>query len=280
MTYIPIKTYLHLTDTPDTYSGFAGQAVAVNETEDGLEYQATISEQVVAGIGRLAMIWPGNTANPLGDGTAETGTTTVAEVDASATDKLHAHGRTVKSTSASTTSSANSRGTGTGYLVAAGTSPDLGGYRLTWKFGMNQTKAGNATMAAFVGLHNSGAAIGNVDPTSLTNIVGFGFDPADTGWFFLHNDGSGSASKVPMGGSFPIDTTTLYEAIIECEAGSTDVSYSLRNMATGATTTGTVSSDVPAAGTRAVPQIWIGNRGTATVSGIVHVFMSLETGMA
>ena len=36
--HVPIENFTQLTDTPSDYTGFAGYAVAVNDTEDGLEF--------------------------------------------------------------------------------------------------------------------------------------------------------------------------------------------------------------------------------------------------
>ncbi len=36
--HVPVINFTQLTDVPSDYAGFAGFAVAVNETEDGLEF--------------------------------------------------------------------------------------------------------------------------------------------------------------------------------------------------------------------------------------------------
>lgn len=35
---VPVENFTQLNDTPSDYTGFAGYAVAVNDTEDGLEF--------------------------------------------------------------------------------------------------------------------------------------------------------------------------------------------------------------------------------------------------
>ena len=36
--HVPVENFTQLTDTPSDYTGFAGYAVAVKDTEDGLEF--------------------------------------------------------------------------------------------------------------------------------------------------------------------------------------------------------------------------------------------------
>lgn len=36
--HVPVVNFTQLTDVPSDYTGFAGFAVAVNDTEDGLEF--------------------------------------------------------------------------------------------------------------------------------------------------------------------------------------------------------------------------------------------------
>jgi hypothetical protein len=273
-----VTSFLELSDTPDTYAGQAGKVATVNGAENALVFSTPVESLTT--FARLVMMWAGNhtTGRNFGEDAAETGTTTVTESTATAATLIASHARTVKTTAAGAGSTANSRATGTGFLVQISTVANVGGFRLVWRFGNTTARATVATQAMFVGLFNTGAAAGNVEPSTHLNVLLFGYDSTDANWQFMTN-GAGAATKIDLGANFPIDTTSLYEATISSEpGGGAEVFYRLRNLSTGDEISGTTSTDLPATGLRFVPQIWIGNRTTAVSAGFAHIFMSLETG--
>ena len=60
--------------------------------------------------------------------------------------------------------------------------------------------------SVFVGLDNSVADLGNVDPSTLLNVFGVGKDEADTTLHVFHNDNAGLASKIDLGVNFDVTT--------------------------------------------------------------------------
>lgn len=265
-------SFLQLNDTPDSYSGQANKIVTVAPTEDGLVFSTPSA--ALADLAQYVGLWhaaPSQGSN-FGFAATETGTTTVTDPDVAPTNLIQGAKRTVKSTGAGAGSTANSRGAG-GFVVRMGDGTNLGGFRLRWLFGNATTVA---QQASFVGLLTTGAAIGNVNPSTLTDIVAFAYDQAGTTWTAMHNDGAGTATSTSFGAGFPVNTTTLYEGIIECQPGSQDVTFTLINKATGATGVIVATTNTPQVTSRFVPQIWVGNRTTAAIASIVHVFMSLE----
>lgn len=72
-----------------------------------------------------------------------------------------------------------------------------GGYRLKIIFAEESVLPSSR---AFAGLRNTATAIGNVEPSTLTNIIGVGYDSTDSTWCIMHNDGAGIATKVPLTG--------------------------------------------------------------------------------
>lgn len=122
----------------------------------------------------------------------------------------------------------------------------VSGFLFQCVFGFNDA-APVANSRSFVGLSsNSSTGFLGSDPSAATNIVGFGHDSGDAQIHFMHNDGSGTAVKVPLGVSFdPQSVGELYEATIYCEPNGSSVHYSLVKISDGTSVEGTVSSDLP-----------------------------------
>lgn len=111
------------------------------------------------------------------------------------------------------------------------------------------TGATIASHRLFAGWWSNTAAPTDVDPSTLTNIVGLGYDSADTQVQIIHNDASGTATKVALGASFPKPTTVegsaYYVRLSSTTAGTVD--YFVREIIGGASTSGTITTDLPTA---------------------------------
>jgi uncharacterized phiE125 gp8 family phage protein len=75
-----------------------------------------------------------------------------------------------------------------------GNGSSLGGFYLLIRFGIETFQA---TSRLFAGLYSSASAIGNVNPSTLFNIIGVGFDSGDTTLSLLSNDGACAVILVP-----------------------------------------------------------------------------------
>jgi hypothetical protein len=99
-------------------------------------------------------------------------------------------------------------------------------------------------------LNYAGSSVLTINP--LTNIIGVGNETGDTNLQVFHNDGSGTASKVNLGSGFPANrtsgaaSTTVYSIQLYNAPGSTMVLYEVINQETGATTQGTLTTNLPA----------------------------------
>jgi photosystem II stability/assembly factor-like uncharacterized protein len=113
-----------------------------------------------------------------------------------------------------------------------GTATGQGGFFFSCRFGFDVITAG---CRAFVGFTTSTTPVA-ADPSALTNIIGFGFDAADTAWSFYHNGSVGTATKEPISGQGVLATNnTGYDAYIWCAPYSSTVYYRLDRTDTGAT---------------------------------------------
>jgi hypothetical protein len=150
----------------------------------------------------------------------------------------------------------------------------VGGFLYVARFVIDQTQA---DMRWFVGLHSSGAVIGNVNPSTLLNFVGFAIDSAQTTVRFMRNDGAGAATAIDLGASFPATTATaVYEARIWCRPNGADIFYSLERLDVQQYIEGSVSTDIPANTTLLSPQIWMNNGLTAATVTIAVMNQYIE----
>lgn len=101
----------------------------------------------------------------------------------------------------------------------------------------------------FVGLQGGTAVIAG-DPSSLANIIGMGYDAADSAggnWQFFTNDASGTASKydLPLA---PRNPNNLYRLTIDAASNGSGVDVKVEDLSAGVTVhTTTYTTDIPAA---------------------------------
>lgn len=178
------------------------------------------------------------------------------------------------------------------YNVSAGTAGASGGWRLgvaqffrssnPWGGFFLATRIGEDNVITdsrcFVGLHTSTSAIGNVNPSTLLNIIGVGFDSTESVWSVMHNDGSGTATKVSLGAGYPANTSDeAYDVIIFAPPGQTKVWVQMIRLSTGTSVTTEITSDVPALDTLLAIHVWCNNGPTASAKGINLSTLYIET---
>jgi len=150
-----------------------------------------------------------------------------------------------------------------------------GGFFFVTRFGVAQVQTG---MRWFCGLYGTAAVIGNVNPSTLFNIVGFGIDASQTTVRFFNNDGAGTATATDLGVSFPATTANVvYEARIYCAPNGGTVFYSLERLDSAAFTEGSVNTDIPANTTLLSPQLWMNNGATAAAVAVDLIGQYIET---
>lgn len=137
------------------------------------------------------------------------------------------------------------------------------GFAQFYRFGIADAAA-VAQARMFVGVRASVAAPANADPSTFINCIGIGNDSGDTNLSIIHNDGSGTATKIDLGANFPANTrsTDFYEIQFLRRYGNTDVDYWALNVANGAIATGTITTDLPS-GVGLGRTLWRNNGTTA-----------------
>lgn len=177
--------------------------------------------------------------------------------------------------------SASAAGNFTGFRASAfqffrGNVAGMGGFRFVARWGCSDaaTVAGART---FVGM--AAASTTAVDPSTQTNIIGVGTDATDGNLVVMHNDGAGTATRIPLGANFPDHTLSAdaYELALFCAPNDTTIGYQVTRLNTGDVASGTISTDIPASTVLLGPQVMRNNGATALSVGIDLISMYVET---
>lgn len=159
-----------------------------------------------------------------------------------------------------------------------GNGPGLGGFHVIIRFAPSDA-ATVAGARGFVGLWSTTTAPTNVDPSTLTNIIGVGSDAAEANLSIMHNDAAGTATKIALGAGFPARTLSAdaYELILFCGPSEATVRYRIENLVSSVSTSGTISTDLPASTTLLGIQGWTNNGATNLAVGIDLINCYVET---
>lgn len=104
----------------------------------------------------------------------------------------------------------------------------------------------SATCRTFVGISNN---FGLSDPTTGLNLLGVGSVGGSGSTLNVYvNDGSGAASAVSLGASFPVSVGACYTAWFGCASGASTIYYRVQRLDTPASATGSLTSNLPTAG--------------------------------
>jgi hypothetical protein len=155
-----------------------------------------------------------------------------------------------------------------------------GGFRYTIYAGP-ATGHSNSARRFFCGMWGTGAPT-DLDPSAQTDIIGIGYASGDTNVQFIHNDSSGTATKVDLGTDFPkpsVDNTSMYRLEMFSPPGTTSiVGYRVTNLESGIVVSGSVTTDLPGNGNVDMkPVIWASAGGTSDVTGITVGPMLMQT---
>lgn len=173
----------------------------------------------------------GTAAPTVFGGTLTTAATMSAQATASSTNKWLGTARKRFQTS---TTAGNVSGMRTAYgLWYRGSNPGFGGFLFKAHVGMQLNLNGGRQ---FIGLCSSTGALAG-EPSALLNCCGMGYDSTDasTGnWFFIRNNGTGSAVKVDLGVNAARNTTDGFELFMFAPAGGVRLFVRIKNIRTGA----------------------------------------------
>lgn len=191
------------------------------------------------------LVWNGAGGTDAGiyaDGGVAPGSDGTATARAQAQTNLFTSQRRVARVSL-TTAGSNTGWNGTA-VFSRGSNPGNGGFLLIHEFGISDGAA-VADARMFVGLSQN--SIGNVNPSTLLNIVGVGSDNGETTLSIMHNDGTGAATKVALGANFPCNTQNVdwYRFELWAQPNAATINYRVTRRNTGNVAEGTVTTDLP-----------------------------------
>lgn len=174
------------------------------------------------------------------------------------------------------TAGATARQAGQTNVIWRGNAAGLGGFFFACRFGCSDA-ATVADARTFVGL--CGSVIGNVNPSTLLNMVGVGTDSGDANLSIMTNDAAGTATKVSLGANFPDHTlsTDMYELMLYAAPNASEISYQITRLNTGDVASGTLTTDLPTATQFMAPMVHRNNGTTALAVGIDFANLYIET---
>lgn len=172
-------------------------------------------------------------------------------------------------TTAATTAVAGFRLAAAQWTIGAATAGD-GGFTFIFRWAP-ATGVAVATTRCFVGMANTTAAPTDVQPSTITNIVGCGWESGDTNMSIMHR-GAGAVTKIDLGASFPrpsADRTSSLELALFSPPGTTQsVGYLVTDLVSGAEASGLITTNLPTNATPLAPRGWLSVGGTSSVVGM------------
>jgi hypothetical protein len=161
---------------------------------------------------------------------------------------------------------------------ARGGSAGDGGFHFICQWGP-ATGVATTSNRAFVGLSNNTNAPTDVNPSTLVDIIGMGWDSADTNIQFLYNDNGGTASKLDTGLPVPtVDRTKVYELVMFCSPNGSAIHFEITDIVEGGSSyVGTVNTNIPSSTTLLSPRGYMSAGGTSSVIGIALMNLYIET---
>ncbi|NJM82179.1 MAG: hypothetical protein HC844_06510, partial [Tabrizicola sp.] len=171
-------------------------------------------------------------------------------------------------TTAATTAVSFLRFTNRQYFVG-GASAELGGFFSVINWGPD-TGVTNGSHRAFAGMNQTNSS--DVEPSSLNNMIGMGWDSGDANIQFMHS-GVAATTKIDLGAAFPKPVTTnnqtMYEIVLFSPPGTTQaVGYRIRDLESGAVTSGLVTTNLPAVTQAIGPVVQMSVGGVSSVVGV------------
>lgn len=132
----------------------------------------------------------------------------------------------------------------------------------------------------FVGLCASTGVLAG-EPSALTNMCGMGYDSTDasTGnWFFMRNDGSGTATKVDLGVNAARGTTQGWDLIMFMAPNGSDLYVRIVNISTDTVVLDTsYNTDLPAVNTGMAFKADVRNGAVAAADNLEIAKVYIET---
>jgi hypothetical protein len=207
------------------------------------------------------------------------GSTSGVSVSMTGSNLLQFHPHQSTATSASTNQVAGVRWTGSnslGFYRNYTTNANVGGGYFHFRFAYENALS---TGKLAVGLVSTTATVGmgsGVQPSAQVNCIMLGADEGDTNLQFMHNDGTGTCTKVDLGVAKTALSSSLLDLYILLDRNG-NAKISLHNLENGNKYSADITTDLPADNTLMYPKMFTGNGATATaVTMRMYGFTALD----
>lgn len=150
-----------------------------------------------------------------------------------------------------------------------GNSAGIGGFYFNGVAGP-ATGVSTTTSRFFWGMTQSVVAPTDVNPSTQVSVFGIGYDDTDANLQFMHNDGSGTCTKIDLGSNFAVptsDRTSFWRLIAYAKANTQEVFYKVVDMVDGDTYVGSVNTNLPQKTDIFGPRGYTSVGGTSSVTG-------------
>jgi hypothetical protein len=158
-----------------------------------------------------------------------------------------------------------------------GNAAGLGGFFVVMRFSLSGTI--QTGQRSFIGISDSVANPTNVDPTTNTTPgkIGLAQNAATGNWSLAHNVTGTAPTLIALGASFPINNTDLYEIALFSAPNGSSIGYRVANWSTNQQTSGSLTTNIPAATTFMAPVMWITNNAQSAQSELDFISTYVET---
>jgi hypothetical protein len=160
--------------------------------------------------------------------------------------------------------------------VWRGNAAGLGGFFLVHRFALTTLQTG---MRVFAGLQDTAANPTNVDPTTNTTPgkIGLAINASTGNWNLVHNVTGTAPTVIALGANFPVNNTDLLELVLFAKPQATEIGYRVTNWSTNQQTSGTLTTNIPAATTFMAPSVWITNNAQSAQAELDFISTYVET---
>lgn len=170
-----------------------------------------------------------------------------------------------------------------GQQYTLGNGSGLGGFHSVFRFATSDAAAVTGARM-FAGWRTVVTAPTNVDPAAQTNQIGVAQLSTDSTQWYIVYGGSVSQSAIALGTSLgsPASATTAWDfSVFSPPSSSSTVYYTMTNLGTGSTVSGTLSGNngtvLPSALSFMAPALWRNNNATALAVGLDVSSVYIET---
>lgn len=146
------------------------------------------------------------------------------------------------------------------YCFYRGDAHTKGGFFKKFRFSI---KTKNGTDRGFFGLMSQLTALTDVDPSTLTNVIGIGWKEGDANLRSISHGPSGSGNFDDLGSSFPASEGSMYEVQIWSAPFGNRLFIKVKNLKTKAQQLVKYSGNLPGTGARLTPKLFMSAGGTA-----------------